>query len=141
MSIQTQRTINVYCHGHGEFVETEIPTTEKLIQTIYTIEKGSSALPSVKHLQTGIKAIHESNEHAQIIVVAPVLPEDLPQPTNQFEQSASDHNTYYVTDYKSLQKAGLHNFAQVKKDANAIRDQLRKNRRLSRMPNSNFVPA
>jgi len=72
-----------------------------------------------------INRIHESGEHAQIIVMAPIHERECSQNAAHHFSSAADQDyQYFVTTYKVLQKSGLDNFAQVRRDANALRNEV-----------------
>ena len=93
---------------------------DMLIQTIYERKQSESILPSEMSLEQDIQALHSKGESAYIIVCAPIAPPKASL-SYHFEDVANDGIVKYVTAKKELENAGLDDFAQVRKDANAFR--------------------
>jgi hypothetical protein len=117
MTTQTPRTVSVV-QEFGDKADVTVPPKEMVIQTIYKKVIGDTIIPSEVPLKAQIKTIHDKGEDAFIIVCAPIV--DRQQSRSLFDMPSNPYQ-YHVATYADLQKAGLADFAQVRKDANAVR--------------------
>lgn len=118
---ENQKTV-IILDEFGRESTVQIPAKGMLIQTIYKHEIGNSILPNEREVGGVISNLHEMEGDAYVIVCAPIEQSKLSNSaSHHFENTQNDEYRRYVTTIDNLSKAGLSDFAQIRKDANMLR--------------------
>ena len=119
MTIQQTKTVKVI-NAQGREIDATIPEKGMLIQNIIRLKIEDSILPSYQSVAKEIDLIKSQGLQPHIILLAPI--KEKPVNTSlAFDGAVDDGHKYLVTTANNLRRAGLGDFARVRRDAVAIR--------------------
>lgn len=119
MTTQSPREITIV-NEFGETATQTVPGRGMLIQSVYPRAANESLISDEFRMRAQIETIHAMGEDAMIVVCAPVIEKGNNGPVIA-DHSASNGYIKYVARQCDLEKAGLGDPSQIRRDANALR--------------------